>query len=247
MKNYKMVLAYDGTRYNGWQKQGNTKNTIQQKLEEALEKLCGAPVDVIGSGRTDAGAHAKGQVANCHMEIAMSPEALLLELNRRLPEDLGVLSVEEAPERFHSRHHAKQKKYLYRIWNSLIHPVFDRKFLFVSEAPLDLLEMQKAAKCLIGTHDFRAFCSNKRYKKSTVRTLFDIQIETCGNEVRILYTGNGFLYNMARILTGTLMEVGEGKRSAGTMPELLAQKDRERAGFTAPAQGLTLEQVLYEK
>ncbi|MCQ4937072.1 tRNA pseudouridine(38-40) synthase TruA [Anaerotignum propionicum] len=245
MKNYKMILAYDGGRYNGWQKQGNTDNTIQEKLEGIVSALGGCPIEVFGSGRTDAGTHAYGQVANFHMEWNDSTLRLMDTINERLPEDISVLSLEEVPSRFHSRLSAKAKTYEYTIWNSKKPPVFERKYVFWCDKPLDVEQMQVAAKLFLGEHDFKSFCANKRMKKSTVRKIYQIDFHCSEDKITISYHGNGFLYQMIRILTGTLIEVGEGKRQPHEIPAIFAALDREKAGFTAPAKGLALKEVYY--
>ena len=245
MRNIKLWIQYDGTRYSGWQSQEHTGQTIQGKLTAVLERMTGETVELQGSGRTDAGVHALGQVANFHTKSSLSCEEMLCYMNRYLPEDIAVIQVEEAEPRFHSRLNAVRKTYVYRIWNSPIPNVWERKYLYLVEEKLDLEVMQRAAELLCGTHDFRAFCSNKRMKKSTVRTLESIEMEKEGSELRLIFTGNGFLYNMVRILTGTLIEVGLHKKEPEKMTEILESQERERAGFTAPAQGLYLKNVEY--
>ncbi len=247
MQNYKMLLQYDGSRYNGWQKQGNTKNTIQQKLEEILSQISQKETEVFGSGRTDAGTHAWGQVANFHMQWQGSTNGLFLKINEALPEDIALLSLQKVPPRFHSRLQATAKTYVYRIWNSVIPAVFERKYVFVDKTPLDTEQMKRAAAYLLGEHDFKNFSSVKKTKKSTIRFLYHIEIVKKENEIQLIFTANGFLYNMVRILSGTLIEVGEGKRSAESIKEIFAAKSREAAGFTAPAKGLALAEVFYDK
>lgn len=246
MKNYKIVLAYDGTRYNGWQKQGNTENTIQEKLERILKDISGQDIEVFGSGRTDMGTHATGQVMNFHMNWKGSAESLLDALNDKLPEDIAALSIEEMQPRFHSRLSAKAKHYSYSIWKSKKAPVFERKYVFRCEEKLDINAMKQAASAFIGEHDFKSFCANKRMKKSTVRTIYDIVFEETEEKLTLHFYGNGFLYQMVRILTGTLIEVGEGKRKAADMAAILQAESREAAGFTAPSRGLFLREVYYE-
>lgn len=245
MYNYKLTIQYDGTRYRGWQVQGNTDQTIQGKLEGVLSRLTGQPVEVHGSGRTDAGVHALGQVANVKLPRPIEPSELLQELNRYLPADIGVIAVEPAPERFHARLNARSKTYRYRIWNSAIPNVLERSYLYALPEPLDMAAMERAAADLVGTHDFRSFCGLKRFKKSTVRTITDIAITQDGAEVRLEFTGNGFLMRMVRILAGTLVEVGLGQRDADTMPAVLDAQDRAAAGPALPAQGLALVRVEY--
>lgn len=245
MYNYKLTIQYDGTRYRGWQVQGNTDQTIQGKLEGVLSRLTGQPVEVHGSGRTDAGVHALGQVANVKLPRPIEPSELLGELNRYLPADIGVIAAEPAPERFHARLNARSKTYRYRIWNSAIPNVLERSYLYALPEPLDVTAMERAAADLVGTHDFRSFCGLKRFKKSTVRTITDIAITQHSVEVRLEFTGNGFLMRMVRILAGTLVEVGLGQREAGSMPAVLAAQDRAAAGPALPAQGLALVRVEY--
>ena len=246
MRNIKLLIQYEGTRYKGWQSQEHTENTIQGRLTRVLERMTGEEIDLKGSGRTDAGVHAAGQTANFHTEARLPCEEILRYLNTYLPEDIAVLRAEEASPRFHSRLCAVRKTYVYRIWNSCVPNVFDRKYVCQVEEPLDVEGMREAAEFFQGTHDFRAFCANKRMKKSTVRSLERITIEQSGPELRLSFTGNGFLHHMVRILTGTLLEVGLGKRKPQEMAAILASLSREQAGAMAPAQGLCLLSVEYE-
>lgn len=243
--NYKAILQYEGTRYRGWQTQGNTENTIQGKLEALLTKMAGEPVEVNGSGRTDAGVHAAGQVISFRCKTEKSPEEICRYMNEYLPDDIAVFSVEEAAPRFHARLNAVGKTYVYRIWNAPVRNVFRRRFTTWIQKPLDLNAMEQAAALLCGTHDYRAFCSLKKFKKSTVRTIEKIEIGKMGQEIRISYTGDGFLYHMVRILTGTLVEVGLGLRKPEEMTEILEGQDRTKAGRLMPPEGLTLESVEY--
>ena len=275
-QNYKMIIQYEGTRYDGWQKQGNTENTIQGKLEKVLERMAGFPVEVHGSGRTDAGVHAAGQVANFHLPDGWKPDMVVknesvaggkqhgnLEsagknktvsewirayLNQYLPDDIAITELTPVPERFHSRLSAVKKIYTYRIETGEKRDVFSRRICYGLGQALDVKKMQTAADLLCGTHDYKSFCGNKKMKKSTVRTIFRITVEQDAGSglVKLEFEGNGFLQNMVRILTGTLIEVGLGKRDAGSMPEILAALDRQAAGYTAPAEGLCLQQVFYQ-
>ena len=247
--NYRMTLAYDGSRYDGWQKQGNTEKTSQGKLEAVLSRLAGCPVEVNGAGRTDAGVHALGQTASFRMKTECSCREIQEYANRYLPEDIAVLSLEEAPERFHARLHAAGKRYRYQLAFGSRKPVFDRKYLFRLEEAPDFGAMRQAARELEGTHDFRSFCSLRKMKKSSVRTIFRIGIlEDFERErAELIFEGNGFLYHMVRILTGTLLEVGAGRRSPEEMRRILEAEDRGAAGFTAPPQGLFLEKVWYSE
>lgn len=244
-RNIGLIISYDGSRYDGWQKQGNTKNTIQGKLETVLERMTGVETELHGSGRTDAGVHAKAQVANFYTDSAMSTEEIRDYLNMYLPEDIGVLEVREEAERFHARLCAVEKEYVYRIWNSRLPQVFERKYRYRLSEPLDVERMKRAAEFFLGEHDFKSFCANKRIKKSTVRRVSSIDIETLGEEIRITYRGNGFLYHMVRIMTGTLIEAGLGKREPEEIKEIIEKKDRQAAGYLVPPEGLCLEQVFY--
>ena len=244
MSTYRLTLSYDGTRWQGWQRQGNTENTIQKKLEDTLSQILDQPVEVAGSGRTDAGVHARMQTASFRAETSMSVDAILRELRAYLPEDIGAESLEIAPPRFHARLNCKGKTYLYRVWNSDAPCVFERRFVARFPEPLDLDAMQKAAKYLEGTHDFAAFHTG-RGKKSTVRRIDSIEILSESEEVRLFFTGDGFLYNMARILAGTLLEVGVGRIGADDIPAILESGDRKLAGPTAPAKGLILWKTYY--
>ena len=245
MQNYKLTLCYDGAKYKGWQRQGNTDNTIQAKLEALLSRLLGSPVEVSGSGRTDAGVHAYCQVCSFRADTEMSAEDILSALRRYLPEDIGAVSLTKAAPDFHARLSCREKSYLYRIWNSDLPNVFSRRYTYTFPDALNISEMRRAAALMLGRHDFTSFCANKHMKKSAVRELRSIQIYEHGQELRILLTGDGFLYNMVRIIVGTLIEVGMGAKSADSIPEILSAKDRSRAGFTAPAQGLALYEVKY--
>lgn len=245
MRNFKIVIQYEGTKYQGWQRQESTGNTIQGKFEAILSKMTGSKVQIDGSGRTDAGVHAYGQVANFKIDTHMSAQEILEYINRYLPEDIGVIEIREVPERFHSRLNAVGKTYRYRIWNSDLPCVFDRRYVYEFPQKLDIEAMRRAAAYCIGRHDFKAFTSNKKSKKSTVRTIKSIEIQQSGPEIVITYKGDGFLYHMVRILTGTLIEVGQGTRRAEEMGRLIASGTREMAGALAPAKGLALMEVRY--
>lgn len=272
--NYKLTIAYDGTRYSGWAAQKNTDVTIQGKIEEVLSRMCGDKVEVIAAGRTDAGVHAKGMVANVHInktaQISENVIAGLNEagknlgksgnvigkivtaqniqdyLNRYLPEDISVLEVRECSERFHSRYNATGKTYCYTCYIGDAKPVFDRKYVYYLENSVDIEAMKQAAGLLIGTHDYMSFCGNPKMKKSTVRTVDSIKIIRKGDYLRFIYHGDGFLQNMVRIMTGTLLEVGFGERSPESIASVLEAKDRSKAGFMAHAKGLCLESVDYQ-
>ena len=244
MPNLRLDLCYDGTRYRGWQRLSGVENTIQGKLEQTLSRILNEPIEISGSGRTDAGAHALGQVANFHCRSRMAPEQILLELRRYLPEDIGIYSCREVPERFHARLNAKTKTYRYRIWNSEQPCVFQRRFVAVMPQKLDVTAMERAAAQLLGEHDFSAFCAAKSKKKSTVRRIDAITITRVGEELQFDVTGNGFLYNMVRILVGTLVEVGLGQRDADQISRLFG-RPRSEAGVLMSPQGLCLMEVTY--
>ena len=244
MRNIRLDICYDGTRYNGWQRQVSQDNTIQGKLETALSRILAEPIEISASGRTDTGVHARGQVANFHTGSDLDCGALLAELRKYLPEDIGIYSCREVSPRFHARLNALEKTYQYRLWNSDVPCVFDRRFVAVMEEKLDVATMNEAAQLFLGTHDFSAFCANKKMKKSTVRTIKSFTVECVGEEVRFTVTGNGFLHNMVRILVGTLIEVGRGEREKESIPALFGGK-REQAGFLAPGKGLCLMEVRY--
>ena len=244
MRNLRLDICYDGTRYRGWQRLSGTDNTIQGKIETALSRILGESIEISGSGRTDAGVHAKGQVANFHCESTMSTAEILSQLRRYLPEDIGIYSCKDCSERFHARLNAKEKTYRYRIWNSGMPCVFERRFVTVMPEKLNLEDMRRAASYFCGEHDFGAFCGNPKFKKSTVRFIRSLDVSRVGDEIQITVTGNGFLHNMVRIIVGTLVEVGRGERHADSIPGLFSGK-RAEAGFLVPPQGLCLQEVEY--
>ena len=246
-KNWKLNLAYDGSRYFGWEHQPNTEMTIQGKLERVLERMTETEgIEVIGAGRTDAGVHARGMVANVPLDTAMQAEEIRDYMNRYLPDDICVTEVREASDRFHSRYNALGKTYCYTCYVGEIKPVFNRKYVWCLEEVPDVEKMQKAAEYLTGTHDFASFCSNPRMKKSTVRKVDRIDISRKGSYLNLTFHGTGFLQHMVRIRTGTLLEAGYGKRTPESMEELLEARSRALAGPTAPARGLCLMKVDYD-
>lgn len=244
-QNYKFHISYDGTRYSGWQNQGNTDATIQGKLEAVLTKMVGTPVDLIGAGRTDAGVHAKEMTANAHFDTTHSCTEIRDYMNHYLPHDICVTDVKEAAERFHARYNATGKTYQYTCFEGPLKPVFDRNFVYCLDKKPNLSLMKRASEYLIGTHDFKSFCGNPKFKKSTIRTVDAIRIEQHGSYITFTYHGDGFLQNMIRILTGTLLEVGYGLRTPESMQEVLANCNRASAGFMAPGCGLCLVQIDY--
>ena len=244
MRNLRLDICYDGTRYRGWQRLPGKDDTIQGKIETCLSRVLGEAIEISGSGRTDAGVHAVGQVANFHCQSTMTAEEILENLRRYLPEDIGIYSCRDVSPRFHARLNAKEKTYRYRIWNSEKPCVFERRFVTVMPEKLDIAAMEQTAAQLLGEHDFSAFCGNAKMKKSTVRYIRSINITRHGEELWLEFTGNGFLHNMVRILVGTLVEAGRGERTADSIPALFGGK-RAQAGFLAPAQGLCLMEVMY--
>ena len=243
-KNYKLTIAYDGTRFFGWERQPD-RETIQGKLESVLEKLCGAPVDVIGAGRTDAGVHARAMVASVRLDVKESCEEIRDYMNRYLPDAIAVREVKEAGERFHARYNAIGKTYRYTCFVGDVKPVFDRRYVTMLDYKVDVEKMRQAAAILTGEHDFRSFCGNPRMKKSTVRLVDSITIEQNKDRIHFTFHGTGFLQNMVRILVGTMLEVGRGYWEADYVQTVLDAKDRKLAGPTAPPEGLCLMKVDY--
>lgn len=245
MRNYKLIIQYDGSRYAGWQKQPD-KTTIQGKLESVLSLMCREEVEVIGAGRTDGGVHAKGMAANARLKTDFTPEEIRSYLNWYLPEDIAVTEVREASPRFHARYNAIGKTYCYTCFDGDVKPVFDRRYCTYLEEKPDVELMRRAAEILKGTHDFRNFCVNPKLKKSTVRYVDRIELTREGDYLRFTFHGNGFLQNMVRIMVGTLLEVGYGRMTADQVAAVLESPDRQKAGPTAPAQGLCLMSVDYD-
>ncbi len=246
-KNFKMQVIYDGTRYYGWEHQPDIDMTIQGKLESVLSRMAEEEIEVIGAGRTDAGVHAKGMIANAHIDTELTAKEVEEYLNNYLPEDIAVTNVIEASERFHSRYNAMGKTYCYTCYYGEGKPVFSRKYVYVLEKEPDIGKMREAAGYLTGTHDFGSFCGNPKMKKSTVREVDSIDISYRNGYINFTFHGTGFLQHMVRILTGTLLEVGFSKRTPKSVIKLLETKDRSKAGFTAPAKGLCLMKVDYSK
>lgn len=245
MANYKLTFCYDGTRYRGWQNQNNVTNTIQHKMEMVLSDILHEPTSLQASGRTDAGVHAHMQVANFHSSQDLETDKILSQLRHQLPQDIGALILEKAPDDFHARLNCTGKTYRYYLWNSEDPCVFQRRYRTVLTEPLDLVSMQNAATLFLGTHDFSAFTSSRNKKHSSVRTIRDITIRKEGPEIIMEYSADGFLYNMVRILTGSLIEVGLGEKTKEDLIDALESGIRADAGFTAPPQGLFLWNVEY--
>ena len=245
MQNYKFTLAYDGTRFFGWERQPD-KETVQGKLESVLSALCETPVEVIGAGRTDAGVHARAMVANAFLPTDKTPEEIRDYCNRYLPDAIAVREVRPCSERFHARYKAVGKTYRYTCFDGEVKPVFDRRYVTVLPYRVDTARMQAAADCLVGEHDFASFCGNPRMKKSAVRRVDSITVTRQRDRVSITVHGTGFLQNMVRIIAGTLLEVGRGFWEPERAQEILEARDRREAGPTAPPEGLCLMKVDYE-
>lgn len=244
MKRVKLTVAYDGTNYCGWQVQPNGI-TVQEVLNQCLSEFTGENIETIGASRTDAGVHALGNVAVFDTEMRMPGDKFSFALNQRLPEDIRIQKSEEVDADFHPRYVKSQKTYEYRILNCRFPIPTERFYSHFTYIPLDVDKMKEAASYLIGEHDFKSFCGTGAQVKTTVRTVKEIQIEKSGDRITIRITGEGFLYNMVRIIAGTLMDIGGGLYPPEKMKEILEAKDRKKAGPTAPARGLTLMKIQY--
>ena len=243
LQNYKFTIAYDGSRFFGWERQPD-RETIQGKLESVLSRLQGENVEIIGAGRTDAGVHARAMVANAALDVELSPEEIRDYMNRYLPDAIAVREVKPCAPRFHARYKAIGKTYRYTVHVGEVKPIFDRKYVTILPYVPDVEAMRAAAEILTGEHDFAAFCTNAGKKKSTVRCLEELRIEPVGHEVRFWVSGDGFLHNQVRIMVGTLLEVGMGQRTPDSIPALFEGK-RAMSGMKLPAKGLCLEEVRY--
>ena len=244
MRTYKLTIAYDGTRYQGWQRQSNTDRTIQGILERVIGEQIGHTVEINGSGRTDAGVYAKGQTASIVLTGQPEDGFFTEKVNRFLPEDIRILNAQLVKNGFHARKSAVGKVYEYHIDTAEKPDVFTRRYCYHFPHELDLRQMREAAEYLIGTHEFQAY-TDKKDENSTRRTICDIMVSGQGSRVTVEYKGTGFLYHMVRILTGTLLESGTHQRTAQSVRDALRSKDREQAGFLAPARGLFLKEVWY--
>lgn len=244
MRNIKLIIEYDGTNYYGWQRQ-KIGNTVQQKVEEAISKVTNEEIEVIGSSRTDSGVHARGYVANFKTNARMPAEKFREAINCKLPEDISIIHSEEVTEDFHARYHSEGKTYCYTILNRVQPPALDRNFVYHVRWHLDIEAMKEACKFFEGTHDFKAFQTPGGSVKTSVRTITDLHIETDGDKIKIFVSADGFLYNMVRIIVGTLVMVGSKKITPEDIVEIIESKIRQRAGKCAPAQGLCLEKVFY--
>ena len=245
MRNIKLTIEYDGTSYGGWQKQKNNR-TIQQCIEEAIKLLTGEEVELIGSSRTDAGVHAKGMVANFITNSKIPSDKFREAINTKLPDDIGIIKSEEVDKNFHSRYDSKGKTYCYTLVNRYEKVCLGRSYVYQVRDELNYNLMKDAAKYFLGKHDFKAFKTNGSSVKTSVRTISGLELELKGDVLKIFISADGFLYNMVRILAGTLMAVGMGQRTPEEMPKILAACDRAAAGPTAPAKGLMLAGMEYQ-
>lgn len=248
MRNIKLLIEYDGTNYSGWQIQPNA-SSIQQEIENAVLRITGQKCHLNGSGRTDAGVHARGQVANFKTESRVPAERFAYAINSMLPRDIVIKDSCEVDLDFHARFSAVGKKYSYQILNSQFPSALMRNYAYHINygEKLDLGKMKAAASLFLGEHDFFGFMATGSKVKDTIRTIYEISIKNENDSIQILYHGNGFLYNMVRIITGTLLNAAIGKISVSDIPEIICSKDRSLAGITVPACGLYLEEVIYCK
>ena len=254
MRNILLTVEYDGTNFHGWQRQPEAR-TVQGELEQVLSIVCRGPIQINGTSRTDAGVHALGQRASFSGDFGIPADRLAYAVNNILSGgmnatgkigDIRIVEAKEVPEDFHARYEAKGKKYVYRILNSEDIKIFARNYQYQVTKPLDFDAMKKAAKHIVGTHDFKCFqAAGGEEKKTTVRTVYSLELNKQGDEIQLEIKGDGFLYNMVRIITGTLVDVGLGKITPDQVKEIIESKDRQKAGHTAPPQGLYLAEVYY--
>lgn len=245
MYNYKIHIRYDGSRYKGWQRLGNSDKTVQGKIEAVLSKALETPIQIAGASRTDAGVHARGQVAVFKTNTLIDCEAFLSKINRYLPEDILITELSPCKDRFHPRYNAAGKVYVYQIWNDFKADPFERHYFTVVPQTLDIERMKKAAQAFIGSHDFTTFTTAKAKKKSMVREIKRIDIKRIDTRIFIEIEGEGFLHNQVRRMVGVLIEIGSRTRKIEEINMLLKAKDRSKCGVTAPPQGLFLERVLF--
>ncbi len=244
MRNIKLTIEYDGTRYYGWQRQ-KIGNTIQQEVEKAISKIVKEEIEVIGSSRTDSGVHAKGYVANFKTNAKMPAEKFRDAINCKLPYDIVIIKSEEVDLDFHARYSSKGKTYCYTILNREYPCAIDKDYMYYYRWKLNVDEMKKACKYFWGTHDFKAFQTPGGSVKTSVRTISDLHIETNGDKIKVYISADGFLYNMVRIIVGTLILVGSGKMKESFVKNIIDLGVRQNAGKCAPAKGLCLEKVFY--
>lgn len=244
MRNIKLIIEYDGKSFNGWQKQPNKLN-IQGEIEKAIGEITGEEIDLIASGRTDAGVHSLGQTANFKTESSIPVEKFAIAINSKLKKSIIIKKAEEVDERFHSRYSVKSKRYRYTINNSEMGTAIYRDMEYHFPIKLDVEKMKEAAKYFEGEHDFKAFKASGTSSKSSVRTIYKAEVISNEDRIYIELTGNGFLYNMVRIISGTLLDVGIGKIKPEEIRNIIEEKDRSKAGRTLPAHGLCLMEVTY--
>lgn len=244
MRNIQLIIEYDGSNYCGWQRQDNSVS-IQQKIEEAILNITGEKINLIGAGRTDAGVHAYAQSANFNTDSKIPIEKFPFALNSALPEDIAVIIALERNEDFHSRFCAKEKTYIYKIYNRRIYSPFYAKYTYHCPVDVNLEKMIQASKQIIGKHDFTSFMAAGGQVKSTLREVYDIDIKKEDDVITISVRGNGFLYNMVRIISGTLLYAGIGKIDPAKVENIINSKDRKQAGITLPACGLYLKEIVY--
>lgn len=244
MRNIKLTIEYDGTSYGGWQKQKNNR-TIQQCIEEAIKLLTGEEVELIGSSRTDAGVHAKGMVANFITNSKIPSDKFREAINTKLPDDIGIIKSEEVDKNFHSRYDSKGKTYCYTLVNRYEKVCLGRSYVYQVRDELNYNLMKDAAKYFLGKHDFKAFKTNGSSVKTSVRIISGLELELKGDVLKIFISADGFLYNMVRIIVGTLIEVGKGKIKPEDIESIIRNGDRSKAGPCVPPNGLVLEKVFY--
>lgn len=244
MRNIKLIIEYDGTNYGGWQKQKNNK-TVQETIEKAIKNVTHEEVELTGSSRTDAGVHAKGMVANFYTNSSVPSDKFREAINTKLPDDIGIVLSEEVEKGFHARYNSKGKTYRYSIVNRYEKVCIGRQTSYQVKDKLNLELMREACKYFIGKHDFKAFRTEGSSVKTTIRTISQLEIISRNNNLDIIITADGFLYNMVRIIVGTLIEVGKGKIEPKAIENIIKSKDRTKAGACAPAKGLCLEKVYY--
>lgn len=245
MRNLKVTTAFLGTAYHGFQRQDGGLRTVQGELERAIYKLLGERVSINGCSRTDAGVHANNFVFSVKLESSIDDRGFQYGMNGVLPPDISILKCEGAAEDFHARYHCRGKEYVYLIHNSEIKSPFLADRMYRSWYPIDANKLDRACKAFIGRHDFKAFCAAACDKEVTIREIFDYSVEREGDVVRFTVSGDGFLYNMVRITVGTLLFINDGKLAEDSIAEIIASKDRTKAGKTVPPQGLYLNKVFY--
>lgn len=245
MNNYKLTIQYDGGRYKGWQRLGDSENTVQGKIEHAISVMIGGEVEIIGSSRTDAGVHALAQVANFKSSDQLPELKIMNFLNHYLPPDISITEVVQVDDRFHARYNAKDKTYIYKIWNEAYSHPFMRKYSMHVAKKLDIELMKQAAQHFIGEHDFTAYSNAKSKKKDSVRTINALDIEEKDGFIQFRVNGNGFLYNMVRKIVGTLIDVGLGDKKPEAIPAIIESKERSQTGGMADACGLYLEKIQF--